>query len=297
MNILITGGTGFIGTELRDRLLQKGHSLTIITRSPEKHEDETAKNQQFISWDSNLVPAMEEADAVVNLVGENLAQPWTDEVKKRLYSSRLETTGSLVEAINEAENPPELMISASGISYYGDRGDDILDETEPSGDGFLPELCTEWEAAAKPVKEAGVRLVIFRNGVVLEKGGGAFKYMLPVFKLGLGGSIGDGKQYFPWIHMLDVCRAIEFAITNREVTGVHNLVSPNPVTMNELVEKLGDVLNRPTFFRVPEFAVKLALGDAAAPVLDSLRAQPKKLQQSGFEFKFPHLKEALADIL
>lgn len=297
MNILITGGTGFIGSELRDRLLREGHYLTIITRSPDEYEDEAAKNQQFISWDADLVPVMEESDAVVNLVGENLAQPWTDEVKKRLYASRLDTTGKLVEAIKDAKQPPKMIVSASGVSYYGDRGKDILDEDEPAGDGFLPELCIEWEGAAKPVEEAGVRLVIFRNGVVLEKGGGALKYMLPVFKLGLGGSIGDGKQYFPWIHMLDVCRAIEFAITHNEVSGVHNLASPNPVTMNELVNKLGEVLNRPTFFRVPEFAVKLALGDAASPVLDSLRVQPKKLQQAGFEFRFEDVKVALADIL
>lgn len=297
MHILITGGTGFIGTELRSRLLQEGHSLTIITRSPKKYEDEKAKNQQFIAWDDDLVPAMEEADAVVNLVGENLAQIWTEEVKKRLVSSRVDNTQKLISAIKMAENPPDVMVSASGISYYGDRGDDILDESEPAGSGFLPELCIAWEDAAKPVQDAGVRLVIFRNGVVLQKGGGAMQYMLPVFKLGLGGSIGDGKQYFPWIHMLDACRAMEFAISNEQVSGIYNLNAPNPVTMNELVDKLGGALRRPTFFRVPEFALKWIVGEASAPLLDSLRTQPKKLQQAGFDFRFPYIKEALADIV
>lgn len=297
MHVLITGGTGFIGTELRAMLLRGGHSIVVITRAPKKYENEKAKNQQFISWEDDLVTAMNESDAVINLVGENLAQLWTDEVKKRLIASRVETTQKLVQAIQKADQPPEVMISASGISYYGDRGEDILDEGEPAGNGFLPRLCIKWEEAAKPAEEAGVRLVIFRNSVVLEKGGGALQYMLPIFKLGLGGSIGDGKQYFPWIHMLDACRAMEFALNNNQVSGIHNLTSPNPVTMNELVDKLGDVLRRPTFFRVPEFALKMIVGEAAAPILDSLRAQPKKLQQSGFQFRFPYIKEALADII
>lgn len=297
MHILITGGTGFIGTELRSRLLQEDHSVTVVTRSPKKYDDEKAKNQQFIAWDDDLVAAMEEADAVVNLVGENLAQLWTEEVKKRLVSSRVDTTKKLVEAIQKAEYQPVVMVSVSGVSYYGDRGDDILDEGESAGSGFLPDLCIAWEEAARPVEQFGVRLVTFRNGVVLQKGGGALQYMLPIFKLGLGGSIGDGKQYFPWIHMLDACRAMEFAIFNENISGIHNLGSPNPVTMNELADKLGRVLRRPTFFRVPEFALRWMAGEAAAPILDSLRIQPKKLQQAGFEFRFPYIKEALADIV
>lgn len=297
MNILITGGTGFIGTELRNFFLRKGYLLTIVTRSPKKYESETAKNQKFISWDADLVSAMEEADVVVNLVGENLAKIWTDEVKKRLYSSRIKTTDKLVDAIKKAESSPELMISASGVSIYGDRGDDILDESEPPGTGFLPKLCVEWEAAAHAVEDAGVRLVIFRNSVVLEEGGGALQYMLPVFKFGIGGSLGDGTQYFPWIHMLDVCRATDFVINDKNISGPCNLAAPNPVTMNELVNTMGNVLHRPSFFRVPEFALKLVLGEASDSLLDSLRAQPKKLQQAGFDFRFKYLHEALGDIV
>lgn len=297
MNILITGGTGFIGTELRDFLLKKGHYISVITRSPNKYESETAKNQRFIDWGADLVTAMEQADIVINLVGENLAKIWTDEVKERIYKSRIKTTNKLVDAIKKAESKPELLISASGVSYYGDRGDDILDETEPPGKGFLPNVCVDWENAAQSVEEAGVRVVIFRNGVVLGEGGGALQYMLPVFKLGVGGPIGDGTQYFPWIHMLDVCRAMDFAIENKQLSGACNLTAPNPVTMNELADTMGNVLNRPTFFRVPEFAVRMVLGDAGDTVLDSLRAQPKKLQQTGFEFRFKYLREALGDIV
>lgn len=297
MNILVTGGTGFIGSALRNHLLRKGHLLTIITRSPKKYESESAKNQRFIDWDANLVAAMEEADVVINLVGKNLATIWTDEAKEKIYASRIDTTSKLVEAIKQAESRPELMISASGISYYGDRGDDILDESEPAGSGFLPKLCVDWEGSAHPVEDLGVRLVIFRNAVVLEEGGGALQYMLPVFKLGLGGSLGDGRQYLPWIHMLDVCRAIDFAIKNESLEGACNLIAPNPVTMNELTNTMGEVLHRPTFFRVPEFALKLALGEASDALLDSIRAQPKKLQQAGFEFRFQYLREALGDIV
>jgi uncharacterized protein (TIGR01777 family) len=297
MNILITGGTGFIAEGLRDMLLKQGHFLTIITRSPEKHESETAQNQQFISWDDDLVSAMEETDVVINLVGKNLATIWTEEAKKEIYSSRVDTTNQIVDAIRKTESRPELMISASGIGYYGDRGDDILDEDEPPGSGFLPRLCVDWEGAARQVEELGVRLVIFRNAVVLEKGGGALQVMLPVFKLGLGGSIGRGRQYFPWIHRLDACRAMDFAITNKELEGACNLTSPNPVTMNELAGTMGEVLHRPAFFRVPEFAVKAVLGEMSDSILDSLRAQPKKLQQAGFEFRFAYLDEALGDIV
>lgn len=297
MNILITGGTGFIGTHLRSFFLKKGHYFTIITRSPEKYESETAKNQQFIDWKADLAAAIEEADTVINLVGENLFKIWTEDVKKRIYDSRIDKTERLVEAIKKAGSRPELMISASGVSYYGDRGDEILDESEPRGSGFLPKLCTDWEKAARSVEDAGVRLVIFRNAPVLEKGGGALKFMLPIFKLGIGGSIGEGTQYFPWIHMLDVCRATQFAISHEQLSGVCNLAAPNPVTMNELADIMGDVLNRPAFFRIPEVAVRTVLGEVADSALDSLRTRPKRLQDAGFEFRFKYLREALGDIV
>ncbi|NGP78082.1 TIGR01777 family protein [Balneolaceae bacterium YR4-1] len=298
MNILITGGTGFIGSELRDMLLQEGHYLTIITRSPKKYEDEKAKNQKFISWDDDLSEAMENSDAVINLAGASIfGQRWTEEVKRKILDSRVKTTRKLVQAAGDAENPPELMISASAVGYYGDRGDDVLTESEPAGNSFLSNVCLEWEAAAQEIEDHGVRLAIPRIGIVLETGGGALQQMLPPFKLGVGGPVGSGDQYFPWIHMYDLCRGLKHPLENEAFEGAYNLSAPNPVTMNEFADKLGEVLNRPTFFRVPEFALNLVLGEAADPILESLRVQPKKLQQAGFEFKFQYVKEALADIL
>lgn len=298
MNILMTGATGFIGNKLRDMLLQKGNYLSVITRSPKEYEDEKAKNQQFLSWDDDLTAAMEEADAVINLAGASIfGQRWTDEVKQKILNSRVRSTRALVKAAGKADNPPTLMVSASAVGYYGDRGDDVLTESEPAGEGFLSEVCVEWETEAQEIEQYGVRLATPRIGIVLETGGGAMQQMLTPFKLGVGGPIGSGEQYFPWIHMYDLCRGLIYPLENEDFNGPYNLNAPNPVTMNEFAAKLGDVLNRPTLFRVPEFALKLVLGEAADPILDSLRVQPKKLQQAGFEFKFQYVKEALADIL
>lgn len=298
MNILITGGTGFIGSELRDMLLQEGHYLTIITRSPKKYADEKAKNQKFISWDDDLSEAMEKSDAVINLAGSSIfGQRWTEQVKRKIRDSRVKATRKLVQAAGNAENPPEVMISASAVGYYGDRGADVLTESEPAGNSFLSEVCLEWEAAAREIEEHGIRLAIPRIGIVLETGGGALQQMLPPFKLGVGGPVGSGDQYFPWVHMYDLCRGLKYPLENKTFEGAYNLSAPNPVTMNEFADKLGEVLNRPTFFRVPEFALNLVLGEAAEPILESLRVQPKKLQLAGFEFKFQYVQEALADIL
>lgn len=298
MNILITGGTGFIGSQLCSMLLRDGHYLTIITRSPKHYSNEQAKNQQFISWEADLVSAMNKADAVINLAGENIfGQRWTDEVKKRIYDSRIENTNQLVEAIKHAEEQPGVMVSASAAGYYGGRGADVLDEQEPSGEGFLATVCVDWENAARPVEEAGVRLAIPRLGIVLEKGGGALQKMLPPFKFFVGGPIGRGTQFVPWIHRHDLCRGLLFAIENKDFSGVYNLNAPHPVTMETLAEAIGDTLNRPSAFRVPEVVLNTVMGEAAQPILESLRVQPKHLQEAGFEFRFPYIHEALSDIL
>jgi uncharacterized protein (TIGR01777 family) len=189
------------------------------------------------------------------------------------------------------------MISASAVGYYGSRGADKLSEEEPSGDDFLAQICANWEYAARSVQETGIRLAIHRFGIVLETGGGALKYMLPPFKFYVGGSIGQGTQYFPWIHRHDLCRGLIFALENEDFEGVFNLNAPNPVTMNTFASAVGDVLNRPAVFRVPESIVKKVLGEAAGPILASLRAQPRHLQEAGFEFQFKDVHEALGEIL
>lgn len=297
MNIFLTGATGFIGSYLRTMLLRKGYLLTAVTRTPQKYESETAQNQRFVSWDDDLVAEMENADAVINMAGSSIfGRRWTDKVKKKIYSSRIESTNKIVEAIKGAKNRPRVMVSVSAAGYYGDGGDLMLDESAEPGDDFLARVCIGWETAAKKVIETGVRLAIPRFGIVLEQDGGALQQMLPAFKFFAGGPIGSGEQYFPWIHMHDLCEGINFTIENEDLEGAFNLSAPNPVTMNQFADALADKLHRPSWVRVPEFALEIILGEAASPVLNSLRLQPKKLQEHGFKFDYKHLDEALAAI-
>jgi uncharacterized protein (TIGR01777 family) len=298
MNYLITGGTGFIGSNLKLMLLKEGHNVTVITRNPDKYRGEQAKNQTFISWNDDLTKAMNDADVVINLVGENLFKIWwTDAVKKTLRESRVNTTKTLVEAMKKAEKKPEVLISASGISYYGNRGDQLLDESSEAGDDFLAKLCIDWEREALKAVELDIRTAVVRISPALQDGGGMIEKMKPPFLLFVGGPVGSGRQYVPWIHMKDLCRAILHPVENQDFEGPYNACSPEQVTMNELADVMGKVLNRPSFFRVPEFVLNTMLGESATPVVSSLRVQPKKLQVSGFEFEFENLEEALSDAL
>ncbi|TYP91668.1 hypothetical protein LX73_2492 [Fodinibius salinus] len=298
MEIFITGATGFIGSYLRTMLLRQGHFLTIVTRNPASYENEKAKNQRFISWDDDLVTEMDKSDVVINLAGAPIfGRRWTQQVKEQIYNSRIERTADIAEAIVQAKNPPELFISGSAAGFYGDRGDKVIDESVGSGSDFLARVCIDWEASASPAADAGVRLVHPRIGIALEQEGGALKQMLPAFKFGVGGPVGTGKQFFPWIHMHDLCRGLIFPIDNHDLEGAYNLNAPNPVRMKKFANILAEQLRRPALFRVPEFVLKLVFGEAANPIVNSLRLQPKKLQQHGFEFRFSHLPEALGDIL
>lgn len=297
-NILITGGTGFIGQELRILLLQQGYYLLVVTRSPKKYADESAKNQKFLSWDDDLVEAMNNVDAVIHLAGEGIFdQRWNDEVKKKIYNSRINSTKKLVEAMEKAESKPEVFISASASGYYGNQGDKILDETNPVADDFLASVCRDWETESQKATKFGIRVANPRIGIVLEKNGGALQKMITPFQFGVGGPVSDGKQYMSWIHREDLCKALIYPLENEEIEGAYNVNAPNPSTMNEFAERLGSVMNRPSIFRVPKFVLELMYGEGAKPILDSIRMQPKVLQVHDFEFRFEELEEALADIL
>lgn len=298
MNIIITGGTGFIGEELQNLLLRRGHNLVIITRSPEKYADESAKNLRYKGWDDALSDEMDRADAVINLAGENIfGQRWNEEVKERILSSRIESTRKLVDAMKSADNPPEVFISASASGIYGDNGDIIQTEDSEASDDFLAEVCVKWEAESQKAQELGVRVANPRIGIVLEKGGGALEKMIPPFQFFVGGPVGNGKQYMSWIHRSDLCEALIYPLEQKDFEGPYNVCSPEPATMNEFAETLASVMNRPNLFRVPGIALEVLYGEGAKPIMDSIRMQPKKLQVSGFSFRFEDLKTALADII
>ncbi|MEX2585831.1 MAG: TIGR01777 family oxidoreductase [Balneolaceae bacterium] len=298
MRFLLTGSTGFIGSYLRSMLLQDGHDLLVVTRSPESYTSLQSTNQQFISWDTDLSVQMESVDVVIHMAGENIfGQRWTDSVKRAIRESRILSTRRLVNAMEKASKPPELLISASGVGYYGDGGNKILDESSPVGDDFLASVCSDWELEALAAERFGVRVVTPRFGLALQADGGILEKMKLPFLLFVGGPIGSGDQYLPWIHMRDLCRVILYPVGKPGLSGPLNACSPAPVTMSEFTGIMGKVLNRPSLIRIPEWLLKGVLGEAAGPVVGSLNVRPKKLLDAGFSFEFEDLEEALADLL
>jgi uncharacterized protein (TIGR01777 family) len=292
MKILITGATGLIGTALQKSLRQKGHDLLLASRKE-------PKDSSYIQWDPvNGFAAperLEGIDAVIHLAGENLsALRWTDEKKKAIRDSRVLGTRNIVDTISDLKDRPRVLIAASATGFYGDRGDEELTETSKPGKNFLAEVCREWESEARRAEDSGVRTVLLRTGIVLSKEGGALGTMLMPFKLGLGGVVGDGKQWMSWVSLADHIEVINFALENENIRGAVNSVSPNPVTNKEFASVMGEVLYRPTFIPVPEFAVHLMFGEMGeALLLDSTRVTPKRLTDAGFKFKFPELKKAI----
>lgn len=286
--VVIAGGTGFVGTFLSKKLIDLGYEIVIVSRS--KHHPKK-EHISYASY-SELSESVNGSVAVINLAGYNLFDDrWTEAIKKTIVSSRVETTQKLVNAINAAASKPEVFISASAVGIYGNRGAEFLREDSPIGSDFLADVCKQWEDEAQKIK--AVRLVIPRIGIVLEKNGGALGKMLTPFKLFVGGPLGNGKQFFPWIHMEDVVNSIIQAITNTKFEGVFNCVAPQPVTMAQFAAVLGDVLHRPSLFAVPEFALSLLLGEATGALVASQRVVPQKLKEWGFEFAHEDLKMAL----
>jgi uncharacterized protein len=299
MRITITGATGLIGTRLVRALNERGDELTVLSRSPERAR--AALGVEAVGWRAESEPAPADAlagrDGVVHLAGENLAQRWSDQVKRRVIASRELGTRNLVAGIRAAEPRPAALVSASGVDYYGPRGDEPISEAEPPGEGFLPGVCVAWEREAAAAEELGVRVVRLRTAVVLDKDGGALAKMLPFFRLGIGGPVAGGRQYLPWIHVDDLVAMYVAALDRPDWSGPVNAAAPDPPTNREFSRALGRALRRPAFAPVPAFAIRLLYGEMAEIVVHGRRAVPDRARELGFTYAHPDLDEALGSVL
>jgi uncharacterized protein (TIGR01777 family) len=295
MKILITGSTGLIGSALGESLAAEKHELFRLVRTAPQADTDIAWNP-----DEGLLPpaALEGFDAVIHLAGESIAGRWSAAKKQRIRDSRLKGTRLLCKTLAKLARPPRVLLSASAVGFYGNRGDEILTERSAPGNSFLSKLCTEWEAAADYADVNETRVVKLRLGVVLSRKGGALKKMLLPFKLGAGGIIGDGNQYWSWISIDDVVGAFRHSLENETVRGAINLVSPHPVTNRDFTKSLGNALHRPTIFPMSAFAARLVFGEMADELfLASARVQPARLLETGYQFKHPDLETAFKHLL
>jgi len=297
MKIVVSGGTGFIGRRLVERLIRDGHSVGVWSRRPGL---EKRAGVASFYWDplkeeppSERVNGM---DAILHLAGEPVNQRWDEEVKKRIRDSRVLGTRRLVDAIAGARHRPKILVSTSAIGYYGERGDEILTENSGPGKGFLADVCQEWEAEAMRAEALGLRVIRLRIGFVLGCDGGALGQMLPVFRAGLGGPLSSGKQWMPWIHVADVTGLFAFALES-PVSAVWNAASPHPVTNRDFTRALAGAVHRPAVFPVPGFALKLMFGELGQHMLDSARVVPDGALKAGYNFAYPDIDEALASLV
>ena len=294
-DVLITGATGLVGRQLVPKFERVAITTRDELRARTKFPDENKVS--IIQWNYRDEPldlsATMSPKAVINLMGESVAEGrWTDAKKKRMYDSRVVATRKLVQVIGEMETKPEVLVSTSAVGFYGDHGDGEITEVFPNGTGFLAELSNDWEMAAREVEQFGVRLVIVRIGVVLSLEGGALAALLPVFKMGGGGRLGSGTQFFPWIHIDDLVNLFAWVAENSSANGVYNATAPNPVTNKDFTRTLASALHRPAWFPVPKFALRLALGEFADSLFDSQRVVPAKALEQGFKFHYANLDSA-----
>lgn len=305
MKVAITGATGFVGSLLVERLHKEGHQLLVLSRNSAKAQQvfpaSAFPNLEVVAYTPTESGSWQQGisgcDAVVHLAGEPIAEGrWTPERKQEILNSRQLSTQKIVEAIAQANPKPAVLVNASAIGYYGTSENATFDETSPSGDDFLAQVCQAWEAEAQKVKDTGTRLVILRLGIVLGMGGALAK-MIPPFQLFAGGPIGTGSQWFSWISRDDLINLILFSLTNPNIEGVLNATAPNPVRMSELCQTLGQVLHRPSWLPVPAFALEALLGDGAKVVLEGQQVLPKTTLSKGFNYQYPTLKPALEEIL
>jgi uncharacterized protein (TIGR01777 family) len=298
MRVAVTGATGMIGGALVGELRGRGDKPVALSRNAARAGERLGVDAYEWTAPKTEPPpldALRGSDAVVNLLGETIAQRWTDDTKREIHDSRILTTRNLVAGLAELPEGerPQVLVSQSAGGWYGARGEERLDEAEPAGDDFLARLTVDWEAEADKAEELGVRVVLARTGVVLSETGGALEKMLPFFKLGIGGPVAGGHQYVPWVHLDDVVGALLFALDNDALRGPVNVTAPEPVTNKELSRTLGRVLHRPAFAPVPALAVKTLYGEMAWIVTTGQRAVPARLQELGYEFRKPDLEQAL----
>jgi uncharacterized protein len=305
MKVAITGATGFVGSRLVERLQAEGHEVVALSRNATKATQVFPKSAfpqvTVVAYTPTASGDWQQAiagcDAVVNLAGEPLAeQRWTPAHKQRVMDSRQFGTQKIVEAIAQANPKPQVLVNASAIGYYGTSETATFDETSAPGDGFLAEVCQQWEAAAAPVQDLGVRLVVLRIGIVLGMGGAIAK-MLPPFKLFAGGPIGTGRQWFSWIHREDLVSLILRAIRDRGLSGTFNATAPHPVRMADFCQQLGAALNRPSWLPVPALALEVLLGDGAQVVLEGQEVCPQRVLATGFQYQYPEVKGAISQVL
>lgn len=305
MKVAIAGATGFVGSRLVERLNQEGVRVLVLTRNIDSARkifpSQGFANVEIIAYTPNVSGSWQDAlsgcDAVVNLAGEPIGEGrWTPERKQEILNSRQLGTQKIVEAIAKSNPKPSVLVNASAIGYYGTSETATFDENSLSGNDFLAQVCQAWEAEATKVIDAGVRLVILRFGIVLGTGGALGKMITP-FKLFAGGPIGSGRQWFSWIHVDDIVNLILKSLNKPELQGVYNATAPNPVRMSELSQTMGQVMNRPSWLPVPSFAIEALLGDGAIVVLEGQKVEPKKTLEAGFEYLYPNLKPALAQII
>jgi len=298
MKILITGGLGFVGANLSDYLLDKGHAVIALGRASTQSRI-TSERYRYISADTtrpgDWQKALGEVEGVVNLAGKSIFKRWSKRYKKEIYDSRILTTRNVVDALPTERSV--VLCSTSGAGYYGSRGDDLLKEGERPGDDFLASVSVDWEAEAFKGSDKGHRVAVMRFGVILGKHGGAMAKMVPAFKSFVGGPIGRGTQWFPWIHLADLMAAILFIFENPQVGGAINFCAPEPVRNKEFAKTLGEVLRRPAVMPAPAFMIRMVLGEFGSVLLDSQRTIPDKLLGYGFEFQYPDIKSAIEEIV
>jgi uncharacterized protein (TIGR01777 family) len=309
VRVVISGGTGFVGRAVVHALMARGDVPVVLTRGQPRWvahacgECGVGSKAELVKWTPDepgeWQATIDGADAVINLAGANVGDGrWTPERMEAIRSSRVRATTLLAEAMAAAKSKPKVFVSASACGYYGiDTADRVLTEESPPGDDFLARVCKDWEAAADPARQAGIRVVHPRIGLVLGRGGGLLGRMVPFFRAFLGGPVGRGDQYVSWVHMRDVVQSFETLLERDDLSGAFNVTAPEPVTMNAFAETLAEVMRRPALFRVPEFAVKLAMGQMSEIVLTGPRAVPRRLVDAGYAFVFPELASALADLV